>query len=164
MDEATTAGASRGGADQRPEVRTGEGPDVHRVKALALDPGESVSMGAPLVVRGEADSPDGRAPVVLVGNVPAGGTPVYGVATDMDGVSPAQSAGDRFALSLPSPALLPGKYVVRAHALDPEGLYLFDHVEVPLTVTGESREMGLVRLEHAWRDLVPRDPRRGAGS
>jgi lipopolysaccharide transport system ATP-binding protein len=131
------------------------------VKALAPDPGESVSMGAPLVVRGEADSPDGRAPVVLVGNVPAGRTPVYGVAT---GVSPAQAAGDRFALSLPSPALLPGKYVVRAHALDPEGPYLFDHVEVPLTVTGESREMGLVRLEHAWRDLVPRDPRRGAGS
>ncbi len=137
---------------------------MHRVKALALEPGDSVSMGAPLVVRGEADSPDGRAPVVLVGIVRADGTPVYGVATDMDGVSPAKAAGDRFALSLPSLALLPGKYVVRAHALDPEGLYLFDHVEVPLTVTGESREMGLVRLEHAWRDVVPRDPRRGAGS
>ncbi len=164
MDEATTAGVSRGGADQRPEVRTGEGPDVHRVKVLVLEPGDSVSMGALLVVRGEADSPDGRAPVVLVGNVRAGGTPVYGVATDMDGVSPPQAAGDRFALSLPSLALLPGMYVVRAHALDPEGLSLFDHVEVPLTVTGESREMGLVRLEHAWRDVVPRDPRRGAGS
>ena len=48
----------------------------------------------------------------------------------------------------------PGKYVVRAHALDPEGVYLFDHVEVPLTVTGESRELGLVRLEHEWRDVV----------
>ena len=157
---------SRGGADQRPEVKTGEGPDVHRVKVLALEPGDSVSMGAPLVVRGEAYSPDGRAPVVLVGIVRADGTPVYGVATDMDGVSPSKAAGDRFAfaLSLPSLALLPGKYVVRAHALDPEGLYLFDHVEVPLTVTGESREMGLVRLEHAWRDVVPRDPRRGAGS
>ena len=54
---------------------------------------------------------------------------------------------------MPSLALLPGKYAVRAHALDPEGLYLFDHVEVPLTVTGESRELGLVRLEHEWRDV-----------
>ena len=131
---------------------------MHRVKSLALEPGEFVRMGAPLLVRGEAYSPDGRAPVVLVGIVRADGTPVYGVATDMDGVSPAQTARDRFAftLTLPSLALLPGKYVVRAHALDPEGLYLFDHVEVPLTVTGDSREMGLVRLEHEWRDVVSR--------
>jgi len=150
-----------GGGAPRPEVRTGEGPDVHRVKSLALDPGEFVAMGRPLTVRGEAYSPDGRAPVVLVGIVRADGTPVYGVATDMDGVAPAKREGDRddrytFTLSLPSLALLPGKYAVRAHALDPEGVYLFDHVEVPLTVTGESRELGLVRLEHEWRDVTGR--------
>ena len=151
---------SGGAAARRPEVRTGEGPDVHRVKSLALEPGEFVRAGDSLMVRGEAYSPDGRPPVVLVGIVRADGTPVYGVATDMDGVAPAHAHGDRFtfALSLPALALLPGKYAVRAHALDPEGLYLFDHVEVPLTVTGESREMGLVRLEHAWRDVVPREP------
>ena len=150
-----------GGAAPRPELRTGEGPDVHRVKSLVLDPGEFVAMGRPLIVRGEAYSPDGRAPVVLVGIVRADGTPVYGVATDMDGVAPAKGAGDRedrytFTLALPSLALLPGKYAVRAHALDPEGVYLFDHVEVPLTVTGESRELGLVRLEHEWRDVTGR--------
>ena len=149
----------------RPELRTGEGPDVHRVKSLALEPGEFVAMGRPLVVRGEAYSPDGRAPVVLVGIVRADGTPVYGVASDMDGVAPAPGGGDRytFALSLPSLALLPGRYAVRAHALDPEGVYLFDHVEVPLTVTGESRELGLVRLEHAWVDVV-RHPGTGSGA
>jgi len=147
-----------GGVARRPEALTGEGPDVHRVKALSLDPGEFVRMGAPLTVRGEAYSPDGRAPVVLVGVVRADGTPVYGVATDMDRVSPSRAAGDRFAfaLHLPALALLPGKYVVRAHALDPEGVYLFDHVEVPLTVTGDSRELGLVRLAHEWRDVDPR--------
>jgi lipopolysaccharide transport system ATP-binding protein len=80
----------------------------------------------------------------------------------MDGVAPAKGEGDRedrytFELLLPALALLPGKYAVRAHALDPEGLYLFDHVEVPLTVTGESRELGLVRLEHEWRGVVPRE-------
>jgi lipopolysaccharide transport system ATP-binding protein len=147
-----------GNAAPRPELRTGDGPDVHRVKSLALEPGEFIAMGRPLVVRGEAYSPDGRAPVVLVGIVRADGTPVYGVATDMDGVAPAKGADGRyeFTLSLPSLALLPGKYAVRAHALDPEGLYLFDHVEVPLTVTGESRELGLVRLEHEWRDVTRR--------
>jgi lipopolysaccharide transport system ATP-binding protein len=149
---------SGGPATRRPEVQTGEGPDVHRVKSLALDPGGFVEMGRPLTVRGEAYSPDGRAPVVLVGIVRADGTPVYGVATDMDGVAPSHASGDRYAftLALPALTLLPGKYVVRAHALDPEGLYLFDHVEVPLTVTGESRELGLVRLAHEWRDVTPR--------
>jgi len=147
-----------GNAAPRPELRTGEGPDVHRVKSLTLEPGEFIAMGRPLTVRGEAYSPDGRAPVVLVGIVRADGTPVYGVATDMDGVVPAKGSGDRygFTLSLPSLALLPGKYAVRAHALDPEGVYLFDHVEVPLTVTGESRELGLVRLEHEWLDVTRR--------
>ena len=77
--------------------------------------------------------------------------------------SHSHAGGDHYAftLSLPSLALLPGKYVVRAHALDPEGLYLFDHVEVPLTVTGESRELGLVRLAHEWIDV---EPRQGTGS
>ena len=145
-----------GAVARRPETLTAGGPDVHRVKALSLEPGEFVRIGAPLTVRGEAYSPDGRAPVVLVGIVRADGTPVYGVATDMDGVAPAQVAPDRFAfaLSLPSIALLPGKYVVRAHALDPAGVHLYDHVEVPLTVAGESRELGLVRLAHEWRDVV----------
>ncbi len=148
---------SGAGKPRRPEVHTGEGPDVHRVRSLTLDPGEFVRIGAPLTVRGEAYSPDARAPVVLIGLVRADGTPVYGVATDMDGVAPRRIAHDRYAFSLefPSLSLLPGKYVVRAHALDPEGVYLFDHVELPLTVTGESRELGLVRLAHRWDGEPP---------
>jgi lipopolysaccharide transport system ATP-binding protein len=46
--------------------------------------------------------------------------------------------------------LLPGKYLVRAHALDPEGVRLFDNVEIPLLVEGATREMGLVRIDHDW--------------
>ena len=72
-------------------------------------------------------------PVVLVGIVRADGTPVYGVATDMDGVAPRASAHERFASrsTFPRLPLLPGKYLVRAHALDPEGVRLFDNVESP---------------------------------
>mgnify|MGYP003499736989 CR=1 FL=1 len=57
-----------------------------------------------------------------------------------------------FGLTLPGLALLPGKYVVRAHAMDPEGVRLFDNVECPFVVTGISREMGFVRLPHRWHD------------
>ena len=100
-------------------------------------------------------SPDGRAPVVLVGIVRADGTPVYGVATDMDGVAP-RRLGDgplrvRADAARPS-RCCPGKYVVRAHAMDPEGVRLFDHVERSFVVTGASRELGLVRLPHRWHD------------
>jgi len=127
---------------------------VYAVQTLELAPGEVLQTGDMLDVRGEVYSPDGRTPVVLVGIVRADGTPVYGVATDMEGVAPARIADDRFrfALTLPGLSLLPGKYVVRAHAMDPEGVRLFDHVERSLVVTGASREMGLVRLPHRWHD------------
>jgi len=124
----------------------------YAVQSLDLDPSDSVAQGDLLRVTGEVYSPDGRIPVVLIGIVRADGTPVYGVATDMDGVAPRRIAPDRYAyaLTLPRIELLPGKYFVRAHALDPEGVRLFDKVERPLVVTGMSREMGLVRLEHRW--------------
>jgi lipopolysaccharide transport system ATP-binding protein len=127
---------------------------LYTVQSLAIEPPDYVAQGGTLRVRGELFSPDGREPVVLVGIVRADGTPVYGVATDMDRASPRRLADDRyaFALDLPDLALLPGKYVVRAHALDPEGVRLFDHVERPFVVTGDSRELGLVRLSHRWVD------------
>jgi lipopolysaccharide transport system ATP-binding protein len=126
---------------------------LYTIRELALAPSASIAQGDQLTVNGEAFSPDGRAPVVLIGIVRADGTPVYGVGTDMDGVTPRAVASDRFAfsLALPGLALLPGKYFVRAFAADPEGLRVFDTREVPLVVTGESREMGFVRLPHQWQ-------------
>ena len=130
---------------------------VYAIQRLELSPGDTIAQSAELRVAVDVYSPDGRAPVVLIGIVRADGTPVYGVATDMDGVAPQRIADDRyaFALTLPQIELLPGKYFVRVHALDPEGVRLFDHVERPLVVTGETREMGLVRLEHRWNDGGP---------
>ena len=49
--------------------------------------------------------------------------------------APRRVAADRFAFALDAAATCrccPGKYFVRAHALDPEGVRLFDHVERPL--------------------------------
>jgi lipopolysaccharide transport system ATP-binding protein len=125
---------------------------VYAVQSLALRPGEALAQGESLRVEGEVYSPDGRAPVVLVGIVRADGTAVYGVATDMDRVAPQKVEKDRyrFALEFERLPLLPGKYYVRAHALDPEGVRLFDNVELPLTVSGATRELGLVRIAHRW--------------
>ena len=61
---------------------------IYAITSLALTPKDSIAQGETLTVRGEVFAPDGRVPVVLVGVVRADGTPVYGVATDMDGASP----------------------------------------------------------------------------
>jgi len=124
----------------------------YAIESLAIDPADAIAHGDAITIRGEAYSPDDRAPVILVGIVRADGTPVYGVATDMEGAPPRRIAARRyaFALAFPSMALLPGRYHVRAHALDPEGVRLFDHVERTLTVTGATRELGFVRLAHRW--------------
>jgi lipopolysaccharide transport system ATP-binding protein len=140
---------------------------VYAVQSVTLEPGDALEQGAGLTVRGEVYSPDGRMPVVLIGIVRADGTPVYGVATDMDRIALAHVGTDRyaFALEFPELSLLPGKYFVRAHALDPEGVRLFDNVERPLTVTGVTRELGLVRLRHRWISTAQRgDPAAGAGA
>lgn len=111
-------------------------------------------MGQALTVSGELHSPDGRAPGVSVGIVRADGTPVYGVVSEADRYIPAWIDGHRFAFSLqfPNLPLLPGKYTVRAHALDPEGMRLFDTMERDMFIEGSSRELGLCRLDHTWGD------------
>jgi lipopolysaccharide transport system ATP-binding protein len=132
------------------------------LKSFDIVPGDTVEQGATLALRGEVYSPDGRPPVILIGVVRADGTPVYGVTTDMDGVAPRSIAADCFAFSVefPSLELLPGQYLIRAHVLDPEGVRMFDTVEKPLSVTGATRELGLVRIEHSWH--VQRSDRAGS--
>jgi lipopolysaccharide transport system ATP-binding protein len=126
---------------------------AYLLKSFETRPAEIIAMGDALELECELYSPDGRPPVLLVGIVRADGTPVYGVATDMDRIAPRRVAADRYAFTIQFPALdlLPGKYMLRAHALDPEAVRMFDTLERALVVTGDAREFGLVRLPHAWK-------------
>ena len=112
----------------------------------------AIESGADLEVRARLRSRNGRAPHLALGIVRADGTPVYGTGSEFDGATPERLGDDAFgyAIRFPHLALLPGSYVVRAHALDPEGMRLFDCLERVLVVRGASREFGLVRLEHEW--------------
>ena len=103
-------------------------------------------------VRGRIKSRDGRRPQVAVGIVRMDGTPVYGTTSEIDGIAlrDADSSAYEFALTFSNWALLPGAYKLRAHAMDPEGMRLYDTVERDFTVLGDSREQGLVRLPHQW--------------
>ena len=106
------------------------------------------SLDAELTLR----SPDGRAPVALIGVMRADGTPVYGVASDFDQRAPEQidERTFRFRVRFERLPLLPGVYSIRGHAMDPEGLRLCDTAEIRFSVSGESREMGMIRLPHRW--------------
>ena len=130
---------------------------VYAIQSLALDADE-VERGTDVKVVGDAYSPDGRPPVVLIGIVRADGTPVFGVASDMDGIAMRRIADQRygFELTLTALPLQPGKYYVRAHAVDPAGVRIFDHVERELVVRGATRELGLVHLGHRWHDGILR--------
>ncbi len=111
-----------------------------------------IASGSDLEAEIVLHSPDGRPPVALVGVMRADGTPVYGVASDFDGVRP-ESLDDqnyRFRIRFERMPLLPGSYSIRGHAMDPEGIRLFDTAEIRFSVSGESREMGMVRLPHRW--------------
>jgi lipopolysaccharide transport system ATP-binding protein len=132
--------------------------DIYQVRHMHLN-GLSVELGphrmergGTLVVSGTVHSPDGRTPQVAVGLVRADGSGIYGVVSDMDGfVLQRVTENDfAFALRFPELALLPGRYLIRGHAMDPEGLRMLDHVETTLDVTGETRELGVCRLAHEW--------------
>jgi len=144
--------AARPGAQSSNAQAAGQ----HAVRKLSLNgcgaEGTEIGMGETLTISGVVFAPDGRPPVVALGFLKADGTPIYGLASDMDGhvLSAISTHEFVFNLSLPGLLLLPGHYIVRAHALDAEGYRLFDEVVCPLVVKGDSREMGVCRLPHQW--------------
>ena len=105
-----------------------------------------------LSLHGSLKSRDGRRPHVALGVVRIDGTPVYGTTSEIDGAVLNETAAGNFefALTFSDWRLLPGAYRLRAHALDPEGMRVYDTVERDFTVVGDSRELGLVRLPHRW--------------
>ncbi len=109
--------------------------------------------GETLVLQGTAYEPDDRSPVLLFGVVRADGTSVYGSHSNERGFLPARTGPHTFGFAVHFDALqlLPGKYALRLHTLDPQGLRLFDTLEVEFVVRGETRDYGVVALSHQWR-------------
>jgi len=114
--------------------------------ALVLEYGDDLS--AELVLH----SPDGIPPVALFGVMRADGTPVYGVSSDYDQIEAEQLDDQhyRYRICFESLPLLPGSYSIRGHAMDPQGIRLCDTAELRFSVSGASREMGMIRLPHRW--------------
>ncbi|MCX7544072.1 ABC transporter ATP-binding protein [Marinicella gelatinilytica] len=97
-------------------------------------------------------SPTGEAPGLLFGIVSFDNQPVYGVYSEQGNHQPTKIGEGvfEFTLRLADSPLLPGRYHVKFHTMTPDQLQLIDTVEKPLTVKGETREMGVVRLPIEW--------------
>ncbi len=117
-------------------------------------------MGETMVFRGVAFEPDDRPPTILIGVVRADGTPVFGTHSNDTAYRPNRLAPKTFGFTVRFPRLnlLPSKYALRAHALDPEGLRQFDTVKAEFLVSGRSRDYGVARLEHGWESLEALPP------
>lgn len=142
------------------EEKQGDG-GFYRIDRFSLhrageEEGSDRELQVPIGADIEADmvlySPDSRPPVGLFGIVRADGTPIYGVASDFDQVQPSQLDPHRFSFRIRfrAPALLPGVYSIRAHAMDPGGMRLCDTAERRVRVLGNTRELGFIRLPHEW--------------
>ena len=119
-----------------------------------------LEQGGRIHARVRVHSRDGREPVIGFGLGRVDGTSVYGTSTEMDGVRPVRETATTYTIEIDFVAspLLPGAYVLRAHALDSEGVRLFDTLERSFTIRGESREFGLVRLQHSWSGALNDQP------
>jgi lipopolysaccharide transport system ATP-binding protein len=148
---------SRAAAEKRHRDRVSGQQGHYRITDLRLPAGDGaapleLAMGDELEAELVLFSPDGRPPVGLVGIVRADGTPVYGVASDVDAADPVRldESHYRFNIRFGPLDLLPGSYSVRGHAMDPEGIRVFDARECTFRVRGESNELGFIRLPHDW--------------
>jgi len=144
-------------AERRAAAESAAAAGMLRLTATSLEREDgtraaTVARGETLLLQATAFEPDDRPPVLLFGIVRVDGTAVYGSHSNENGFLPARIEPRSFAwaVSFDNLALLPGKYVMRVHVLDPEGLRLYDTLEHEFVVTGETRDYGVVEMAHRW--------------
>jgi lipopolysaccharide transport system ATP-binding protein len=116
------------------------------------------ALGEDIVLNGFYQSPDDRPTIVSIGIARVDMTPVYGTFSNDDGFV-CNRLGNKlfgFRFHLDKASLLPGRYLLRGHTMDEHGLRLLDTMIVEITVTGQTRDHGLVRLAHRWAPGVDR--------
>jgi lipopolysaccharide transport system ATP-binding protein len=113
---------------------------------------EVFDMGEDIQLCGIFSSPEDHPTVIMVGIARIDGTPVFGTSSSDAGFTANRLGLCRFGfrLLLSATPLLPGMYHLRAHTLDEHGLRMFDTREIVVTIKGQTRDHGLVRLNHRW--------------
>ena len=113
---------------------------------------ELFDMSEDISLCGTYQTPEDQPTVLMAGIVRMDGTPVFGTFSNDAGFSANRLAPRIFGFRVifRRNVLLPGAYHFRAHTLDDHGLRMFDTREVSITIRGQTRDHGFVRLEHEW--------------
>lgn len=129
----------------------------YRITRVLLDGSDdttprTLSSGASLRIEVDIHTPDARVPQFGVGVLRADGTAVFGTTSEIDAATAETIDANRvrYVLDFDQLPLLPGSYSLKLHALDPEGVRLFDTVERGFIVRGATRELGLLNLPRRW--------------
>ena len=143
--------------DVGPDIEAGYSGGEYRITRVCIDGSEdtlarSLQPGGSLRIEAHLHTPDARVPHLGVGILRADGTAVFGTTSEMDAAAAQRIDASHVAytIDLDHLPLLPGSYTIKLHALDPEGVRLFDTVERGFTVRGASRELGLLNLTRRW--------------
>jgi lipopolysaccharide transport system ATP-binding protein len=149
----------RNAKEKEMQIKAAGNGNYYRIEKLIMAGGSDedppkFAMGDDLDITLEIFSPDNRPPVGVLGVVRADGTPVYGVVSENEGAVPVKLSDHHFCfhLRLNDIALLPGSYNLSAHSMDPEGLRVFDSRQMAFMISGETKEVGYIRLSHQWLD------------
>ena len=113
---------------------------------------ELFDMSEDIWLCGTYQSPEDQPTVLMAGIIRMDGTPVFGTFSNDADFASNRLASRLFGFRVifRRHALLPGMYHLRAHTLDDHGLRMFDTREVSITIRGQTRDHGFVRLEHEW--------------
>ncbi len=113
---------------------------------------ELFDMSEDIWLCGTYQTPEDKPTVLMAGIIRMDGTPVFGTFSNDAGFNANRLAPCLFGFRVifRRNALLPGMYHLRAHTLDDHGLRMFDTREVVLTIRGQTRDHGFVRLDHEW--------------
>ncbi|MCX7557054.1 ABC transporter ATP-binding protein [Xanthomonadaceae bacterium JHOS43] len=144
-------------AEQGPVLDRDYAGEAYRVVRALVQGSEDevphlLSSGTDVDIEADVYSPDGRMPVLAVGVVRSDGSGLFGTTSQFDEALPERidETHWRFRLRFPKLPLLPASYTLRLHAMDPEGMRLFDTVERGVTIRGASRHLGSVAFERVW--------------
>ncbi len=114
---------------------------------------EAITTGQDIDLTVKVYTPDEQVPGICIGVVSQTGLPVYGTYSELHNCHPVRDDKGMvtYQVRMPAVPLLPGKYEFRFHTMTPENLQMIDTFALSLQVTGQTRELGCVRLTTDWQ-------------
>ncbi len=143
--------------EQGPALERDYVGELYRIVRVAVDGVEEdvpcvLARAAGLQIEADLYSPDGREPVLAASLVRGDGSGLFGTTSQLDAVHGERIDAHhfRYRLRFDSLPFLPASYLIYLHAMDPEGMRLFDTVERGLVIRGATKHIGCIDIGRSW--------------